>query len=451
MIGKWCSALSNAARAAGRDFAYMVWGINDSNRAIVGTTFCPDRKTVGNQGFQLWLAQRLKPSVAFSFREIPHPGGNVILFEIPAATSAPVEFEGTAFIRIGSATPRLSDYPDRFQELLSQIRPYAWETGIAKSFLLGDEVLDSIDYASYFRLTKKRLPDNRDGIFENLKADNLISGDVGGRWNITNLGAILFAVDLDQFGAEISRKGVRFVAYDGRNRTAQVTHRRDGQRGYAAGFSGLLRYINDLLPSNEHIGEALREAQPLFPDLAVREIVANALIHQDMTIRGAGPLIELFSDRLEVSNPGRPLVQADRMIDLPPRSRNEALASLMRRMGMCEEQGSGLDKVIAQVELYQLPPPDFRESDGTMQVTLYGPRTFASMTPQERIRACYHHAVLRYLSGDKMKNNTLCERFGIPARNAAMASGVIKKALDEALIRPADAEHPRAGYVPYWA
>ena len=54
-----------------------------------------------------------------------------------------------------------------------------------------------------------------------------------------------------------------------------------------------------------------------------------------------GPQVELFSGRLEITNPGKPLVQIDRMIDLLPRSRNEALAALMRRMGLCEEQGSG--------------------------------------------------------------------------------------------------------------
>ena len=95
-----------------------------------------------------------------------------------------------------------------------------------------------------------------------------------------------------------------------------------------------------MLPQNEHIGATFRQVQRLFPEVAIRELIPNALIHQDMTIRGSGPQIELFSDRLEITNPGASLIQPDRMIDLPPRSRNEALASLMRRMDICEEQGS---------------------------------------------------------------------------------------------------------------
>ena len=170
-----------------------------------------------------------------------------------------------------------------------------------------------------------------------------------------------------------------------------------------------------------------------------------------MTITGTGPQIEMFGDRIEITNPGTPLVKPERMIDLPPRSRNEAVASLMRRMGLCEEQGSGLDKVVMQVELFQLPAPLFRASDDAFQVTLYSPRKFAEMTPAERMRACYQHAVLKFLSGNRMTNTSLRERFGIAEHNKAQASMVITQTMREGLIKPADVDHPRSGYVPIWA
>jgi ATP-dependent DNA helicase RecG len=451
-IGKRCSALSNAARVEGRDCAYIIWGIDDATHAVVSTAFDPDIQKLNGQVFSFWLAQHLQPSIPFKFRVIDHPHGRLVLLEIPAATGAPTAFNSVAYIRIGSATPKLTDYQERYLQLIECLRPYAWEAGIARAYASGDEVLTLLDYTHYFRLTRQPLPDNRTGIFEHLEAERLIVRDVGGHWNITNLGAILFAARLADFGASLARKGVRFVAYGGTNRAAPVTHRHDGQKGYAVGFESLLTYFNGLLPKNEHIGTALREEHPLFPEIAVRELVANALIHQDMTITGAGPQIEMFADRIEITNPGRSLVSPDRMIDLPPRSRNEALAAMMRRMGMCEEQGSGLDKVIAAVELFQLPPPLFRAEDHAMQVVLYGPRTFAEMTQDERVRACYFHAVLKYLSGgERMRNATLCTRLGIESRNASQASGVIVKALAAGLIRPGDPDHPRAGYVPHWA
>jgi len=451
MIGKLCSALSNVARIEEKDFAYVVWGIEDETQNIIGTTFNPDAKTKGNQVFIMWLSQMLTPRITFTFRKVNHPKGNLILLEIPATHTTPVEFDRTAYIRIGSATPRLSDYPEHYQKLINSLRSYMWEKAIAKSFITADEVLKLLEYPAYFKLTNQSLPTNKKGILERLLADNLIKEDVGGHWNITNLGAILFAENLDDFDTSLSRKGIRLVAYDGDNRASAVKQRIDGKKGYAKAFSGVVSYINDLLPVNESIGSTQRKPQLLFPEIAIRETIANALIHQDMTISGTGPLIELFNTRLEVTNPGKSLVKIERMIDLPPRSRNEALASLMRRMGMCEEQGTGLDKVIISIEENRLPPPKFQEMDNSMRVVLFAPRSFADMTVSERTRACYQHSIMNYLEGKKMKNSTLCERFGIDKKNAAQASLVIKKALDNGIIKAADPEHPRGGYEPIWA
>jgi ATP-dependent DNA helicase RecG len=185
VIGVRCSALSNAARIQGEDLAYMLWGIEDETRRIVGTTFTPETEKVGNQVFQFWLAQHLNPSPYFSFRSVDHPDGRVVLLEIHAATSAPVEYDGISYIRIGSATPRLSDYPERYQKLIHNLRPYMWEKGIAKNYITGDDLLVLLDYPCYFTLTGQRLPDNRTGILERLAAERLISTDVGDRWNIT--------------------------------------------------------------------------------------------------------------------------------------------------------------------------------------------------------------------------------------------------------------------------
>lgn len=87
-----------------------------------------------------------------------------------------------------------------------------------------------------------------------------------------------------------------------------------------------------------------------------------------------------------------------------------------------------------------------------MQVALYAPREFSKMTVDERIRACYQHAVIMFLdSGQNMKNATLCKRFGIDLKNAAQATKVINATLDNGLIKLADADKPRAGYLPIWA
>ena len=425
--------------------------MRDDNHAVVGARFQLESAKYRRQPLQFWLSQILQPGVAISFRTIQHPEGSLVLLEIPAATSTPVEFDKTAYIRIGSATPRLADHPERQRALWNSLRPYAWEAGVARQFVSTGEVFHLLDYRSYFELLDRPVPESTEGTLESLESERLISHDVGGKWNIHNLGAILLANDVGEFESRLARKAMRFVVYDGHGRAATVTHRMDFPLGYASGLARLNVHINTLIPSPEEGSATVRKARPLFPAVAIRELTANALIHQDMTISGAGPTVELFRDRIEITSPGAPLVEPERFIDFPPRSRNEALASLMRRMGLCEEQGTGIDKVVEAIEEVQLPPPEFRAEEDATRVTLFGPRRFADMTTGERLRACYQHAVLLYLRGQRMKNATLRERFGVDSRNAAQISAVIRRALDESLIRSADPERPRSGYVPYWA
>lgn len=451
VIGKLISALSNSARIEDRDFGYVVWGVRDGDHTVAGTRFDPDSSKRQGQSLAFWLSRRLRPDVVFSFKTIPHPEGRLVLLEVPAATTAPVELDRTAYIRIGGATPRLVDHPERQKALWDNLRPYAWETGIARQFIDAGEVLDLLDHASCFELTRTPRPESRESVLAGLHRERLIARDVGGKWNVLNLGAILFARDLGEFAPRLARKAVRFVVYDGNGRAATVTHRKDFSLGYASGFRGLNDHVNALIPSPENIDAAIRKENPLLPRIAIRELLANALIHQDMTMTGTGPTVELFRNRMEIVNPGAPLVEPARFIDSPPRSRNEALASLMRRMGLCEEQGTGIDKTIEAVEQAQLPPPEFRAEAGATRATLFGPRRFADMTTEERLRACYQHAVLYYLSGKRMKNSTLRNRFGVASRNAAQISQVVRRALDEQLIRVADPARPRSGYIPFWA
>lgn len=235
---------------------------------------------------------------------------------------------------------------------------------------------------------------------------------------------------------------------------AKVTRpEQEGKRGYAAGFEGLISYINGLLPANEVVGQALRKPVPVYPEPAIRELVANALIHQDLSITGAGPMVELFSDRMEITNPGAPLVDTQRLLDSPPRSRNEALASLMRRIGICEERGSGVDKVVFQTELYQLPAPAFEVVGESTRSTLFTPRQLVKMDPEDRLRAVYLHACLRYVERDFMTNTTLRGRFGLDVKNSAAASRLLKDALVAKVIRLHDPEAPPKywKYVPWWA
>jgi predicted HTH transcriptional regulator len=191
----------------------------------------------------------------------------------------------------------------------------------------------------------------------------------------------------------------------------------------------------------------------MYPDLALRELVANALIHQDFSITGTGPTIEIFDDRIEITNPGKPLVNPDRFIDSPPRSRNEQIASHMRRGGICEERGSGWDKICFHIELHQLPAPLIEVTDNHTRVVLFGHRNLNEMDRTDRVRAIYLHACLKYVNRQKVTNTTVRDRLGIDAHNSAKASRLIKEAIDDGRIAPRDetAAKKLMEYVPWWA
>ncbi|MFH1861373.1 MAG: ATP-binding protein, partial [bacterium] len=207
------------------------------------------------------------------------------------------------------------------------------------------------------------------------------------------------------------------------------------------------------LPQNEVIQDALRREVRLAPEIAVRELIANALIHQDFNISGVSVMIEIYADRLEISSPGDPLVPVERFID-GYQPRNERLADLMRRMSICEEKSSGIDKVVQAVEDYQLPAPDFRVGFRRTVVVLFAPREFEGMDRKDRVRACYQHCCLRYVTNRKMTNQSLRERFKLPEKKAESASRVIRDAITAGMIRlvdPGQTSFRYRCYIPFWA
>ena len=118
------------------------------------------------------------------------------------------------------------------------------------------------------------------------------------------------------------------------------------------------------------------------------------------------------------------------------------------------QQGTGIDKVVAAVERRQMPPPDFQVGNGRIEATraiLFAPVGFAGMMIQERVRACYQHAALKFLERGVLTNASLRQRFGLTGRDSAKVSQVIRLARDRGQIKPADPTHLRSGYVPFWA
>ncbi|MBC6401060.1 MAG: putative DNA binding domain-containing protein [Ekhidna sp.] len=450
-LGEYLSALSNAACIHDKPYGYLVFGIEDKTHRIVGTDFDPNTKAKGNEDLIPWLARLLNPRIHFECYILNHFEGRVVMFRIKAVTNTPVTFQGLAFIRIGSYKKRLSEYPEKERLIWTKKPTVQFENEIARENLKVDDVLKLLDYPSYFDMMNLPLPSNKEGIIEKLKQERLISKE-NSVYSITNLGAILFAREIERFET-LERKTIRVIIYDGKNKRKTIKEQID-KKGYAVGFEGLVDYIDDQLPTNEIIDSALRKEVKMYPKLAIRELVANAIIHQDFSERGTGPMIELFSDRIEITNPGKPLINTLRFVDHNPQSRNEKLAHFMRRLNICEERGSGIDKVLFECEFFQLPAPKFIEGENYTRIILYSHKTLRQMDKEDKISATYLHACLKVVSGENMTNQSLRERFGIEEKNYSIASRILSETIKSGLIKDYDPESSskkHAKYVPFWA
>lgn len=448
-IGEYISALSNAAALCGKTSAYLVWGVEDDTHELIGTDFKISTTRKGGEDLEPWLARMLDPRINFEVHEFQYDNLDFVILEIAKASNRPTKFSGAEYIRVGSHKKPLKDYPEKERALWKTFENVSFEEEVAVANVDKAEVLSLLDYTAYYELLGQRSPTNLDVVIEHFVADRFIQFMDNGRYMITNLGGILFAKNLADFPT-LHRKAVRVIQYSGKNKLSTVREQVGG-KGYAVGYEGLISFIDSMTPTEEVIEKGIRKSIKHFPEIAIREVVANALIHQDFRVGGTGPTIEIYADRMEIANPGKPLMSTERLLDSPPQSRNERLASFMRRIGICEERGSGIDKTVFAAEAEHLPAPTITVISEHTIVTLFKFKTLKEMERHEKQHACYMHASLQYVSKEYLTNSSLKERFG--ATDSSAISRIIKDAVESGKIKALDPDTaPRyMKYIPYWA
>jgi predicted HTH transcriptional regulator len=456
MLGEDICALANGATLDEKAYAYFIWGINDKTHDIVGTTQNLQNIKKGGEELENWLRGLLSTNADFEYQSvamdtIAGETVNVGVLVIQCAASQPVTFKKEAFIRVGSYTKKLKDCPALQSRLWSRLHNTKFEEMYAKTDLTLSDALRTLEYSLYFDLTSIPQPTSGDSIVHYLVEDGVLLRQENGLYSITNMGAILLAKRLSDF-PKLSRKAIRIVQYEGNNRLSMLKETVGGA-GYVVDFEGLMKFIEALIPTQEVISGAIRETKSAYPPLAIREAVANALIHQDFSVSGTGPTVEIFANRIEITNSGVPLVDVSRIIDNPPKSRNEKLASMMRRLRMCEELGTGWDKIVLTCELAQLPAPQIKLYEESTKVTLFSQVPFTNLSMEDRLWACYLHACIMYVQGDQLTNSSLRNRFGLKQSSAGSVSRLIKDAVTKGFIKPLDSttSNKYMKYVPAWA
>lgn len=433
---------------------YLAYGINNTDANTVLLTQS-DIEKIMNQLTNL-ARDAVEPPLVLDHSVELVDGFNILLVRIAESSSKPVHLRGKsieeAWVRSGGTTRR-ADRKEIGMMMLNSRIP-TWEEIRISEMLSAEAVDNMLDLKEILRLSNKRLPDSLADRMSWLEEQKMVVPD-GNGYYITNLGAIAAARNLEDFPA-VKRKRIRVIRYEGKGRASTTFEEAQGSKGYAIGFEGLIGYLDEKLPSSEVIHQSLRQRVCMYPEIILREIVANMLIHQDFSITGAGPIIDIFSDRVEFTSPGGllPSKSVDRLIGTTPQSRNEVLASVFRQYGICEERGTGFEKAVTAVELYGLPPLSFQLLENAFRVILFSPRPFADMTTEERIEAAYQHAVLRYITNQPMTNTTLRERFKLNDKARTQISNLIRDAIDAKRIKRKD-DSPSSStkfveYLPYW-
>lgn len=451
MIGEDISALANSAALYEKSCAYMIWGIDDTTHEVVGTDKDLQKIKKGNQELENWLRGLLSKNADFDFSSVYMDNNRVGVLIIYSAANQTVMFEKTDYIRIGSYTKKLNEYPELQAKLWDKLRNSKFEERSAKMDLDISDALNLLDYNVYFDNIGVPQPQDAGSIVHYLLEEDVLQKQDNGLYTITNLGAILFAKNLSYF-PKLFRKAIRIVQYSDNSRLNMLKEIII-EKGYVVGFEGLMQYVEALIPTREVIAGAKREKESAYPMLAIREAVANALIHQDFAITGTGPVVEIFENRIEITNPGIPLVDIKRIIDNPPKSRNEKLAALMRRLGLCEELGTGWDKIVITCEFEQLPAPKIELYPDSTKVSLFSEKEYSNISMEDKVWACYLHACIKHVQGEYLTNSSLRERFGLKESSSGSISRLIKEAVKLGVIKPLEPDTaPRyMKYLPVWA
>jgi ATP-dependent DNA helicase RecG len=432
---------------------YLAFGIDDKTGTVVGIA----TEKIGGIVERLASLSRdtVNPEAKLDHTVITYRGETVLIVHIRESAIKPVHLKTGSIedthIRTGGTTRVATRH--EVAGLMLNSKAVRYEELHASKLLDKDEILALIDYQAILELLNRPTTVSAEEALSWMVQERMLEQIDGSGYYITNFGAITAARNLSQFDG-LARKAIRVIKYSGLNK---VTTEREqtGQKGYAIGFSGLIGFIEAMLPHSEVIKKALRTETCIYPPIALRELIANSLVHQDFSVKGKSPMIEVYENRIEISNPGRllPSKKIDRLIGTNPESRNDLLAAAMRRYKICEERGSGLIKALDAIELFGLPPLQFEQGENYFKVTMFSPKTFAEMTPLERIEACYQHATLKYLSGGGMTNTTLRERLKVPEKSRSMISRVIKDATEAGKDKAKNPDNPSTKfteYIPYW-
>lgn len=465
-IGKDVCALANSAAFHGRGNGYCVWGVSPNSHKFVGTTFSPAETTApSGQRVVSWLKSNLSENARFSFSVMDAWGKRFVILKVAAAAGQPVRFNGKPYLRSGNKTKKLQVGSHREVELWHRVQGPNRELALAMEGVTPGQLRELLNLEAYRTLIRGDQAEHGAVLVEGLTGEDALLADLeereiirqqeSGAYGITVMGALLLAKRLSTFD-ELGKRKIRIVRFAGRG-AYEVVSQEEYDEGYATALPKAEEHIASITPTGDFSeGGVYLRVGHAYPRNAVRELLVNAVLHQDIQALAPGPLVRIYDNRIEFNNPGSSLVPPDQMLNARPKTRNVALSNQLRDMGICEEWGVGWDKVVqACEEAHMMAPKTVTSEEGGTTVTLRRCGSFESMTRADRESAVYWHACLRYAQGESLSNTTLRERFGLAneQKNVLAMSRLIRDCQTVGLIK---VENEKTGakfrrYVPAWA
>lgn len=435
-LEEYCCALANVGGGS------IFFGITDKRpRTVVGTSIfenCIEKE------------HRLREILHIPVNVVEHSyqGKRVIEFRVPPRPRGnAISLRGVFWTRSGeSLVPmRISDIAEIFKET-----KVPFEEDIAREHCTEEEVLSLLDVpAVCTRLRNSESQSHTDQLRE-LELLRFITRPEQrlDRWHITNLGALIAAKNLEDFN--LGNFKIRVLKYQSTHKIHAVSDEFFVE-GYAISMPNTLAHLKRMLPIREDI-EGDRVTVELYPEVALRELVGNALIHQDFDTPSGGnyPTIEIFEDRVEITNGGQPLIEVRKFLR-ENSQRNRELSDAMRRLKFAENRGSGVDRTLLALEEIHGAAPEFIKESQSTKVVLHGNKKWEQMSAEERMWSAYMHCALLYENGGGMTNSSLRDRFALSANKSSQVSQVITALLESnQIMRDPSAPGGRKGsrYIP---
>ena len=371
MIGKNLSALANSACVKMQQRAYLIFGIDDSTHDVVGTVFDPYavKADKSNQDLLIWLSSKLQPAARFESHIIDHPDGKVVVFEIFPAKYQPIDFDGTAYIRVGSSTTELAKHPE--MERIIWTKGYDWSGEICEGASLSDLDTEALEYARReFSARQKNFVKD----LENWSAETLLSKLKLMRDDkLTNAAVVLLGHSEAAGLLSPAEARISWVLRGERNEDNDYKHI---EPPFLLAGNKLLERIRDLKVRILSEGNISPIELPRYDPWVLREALHNCIAHQDYPQGGRVWVIE-HPDRIKFTNVGDFLpgdIETVIYRDAPyPIYRNGLLAESMTDLGMMDSRGGGIKQMFSTQQERAFPLPDYNlEESERVHVTIYG-------------------------------------------------------------------------------